>query len=46
MSGNVSDHNPILWQTVDKIETPRRGILNEDLLDEQEIIENLKKDTF
>lgn len=44
MTSSISDHNPILWQSLDNNDQRKRWIINEDLLDKQEIIENIKKD--
>lgn len=44
MTSSISDHNLILWQSLDNNDQRKRWIINQDLLDKQEIIENIKKD--
>lgn len=44
LPSDLSDHNSILWQMNGGIYGRRRWRLNEDILDNSEIVENLKKD--
>lgn len=44
LTSSLSDHNPMLWQMIGGIYCFRRWRLNEDILDNSEIVENLKKD--
>lgn len=44
LSSSLSDHNPILWQMNGGIYGFRKWRLTEDILDNSEIVEHLKKD--